>query len=70
MKRPRGRPPKTAVKRLEHRLDLRVSESEKKTFKLAADNANQDLSMWIRIQLHQAAKQELVEIEKDKSVSS
>lgn len=59
----RGRPQKSVAEKLQHRLDLRVSEAEKETFKLAAANANQDLSAWIRIQLHRAAKQELVEVE-------
>ena len=36
---------------------MRVSEDEKETFRLAAENANQDLSVWIRIQLHRATKE-------------
>ncbi len=55
----RGRPPKKAEEKRLERLDLRVSEEEKNAFKLAADSANQDLSAWIRIQLHRAAADEL-----------
>jgi len=40
------------------RLDLRVDTAEKEAFKLAADQANQELSVWIRVQLHKAAEQE------------
>ena len=54
MKR-RGRPPKAPEEKRERRLDLRVSEAEKETFRLAAANSQQDLSVWIRIQLHRAA---------------
>ena len=54
----RGRPPKLPEERLEYRLDLRVSESEKTAFKLAAANSDQELSVWIRIQLHHAVSQE------------
>ena len=54
-----GRPRKPHNQRRWQRLDLRVSEEEKETFKLAAENASQDLSVWIRIQLHRAAKRVL-----------
>ena len=54
MKR-RGRPPKPPEKRREQRLDLRVSEAEKEMFKLAAASSQQDLSVWIRVQLHRTA---------------
>lgn len=54
-----GRPRKPRSQARWQRLDLRVSEEEKETFKLAAENANQDLSVWIRIQLHRAAKRVL-----------
>lgn len=37
------------------RLDLRVSEDEKNMFQLAATSTQQDLSVWIRIQLNRAA---------------
>lgn len=53
MKR-RGRPPKSPEERREQRLDLRVSEAEKETFRLAAASSQQDLSVWIRVQLHRA----------------
>lgn len=53
----RGRPPKPEKR--EERLDLRVSTAEKMAFKLAAENLQQDLSVWIRIQLHRAAGEEL-----------
>ena len=52
-----GRPPKPHNQRRWQRLDVRVSEDEKETFRLAAENANQDLSVWIRIQLQRAAKE-------------
>lgn len=55
----RGRPPKHFPEKKSWRLDLRVSETEKTAFKLAADNANQELSAWIRVQLHKAAHEEL-----------
>lgn len=55
MTKKRGRPKKSPNERLEERLDLRVSEEEKAIFKLAAAAMNQDLSVWIRVQLHQAA---------------
>ena len=54
MKR-RGRPLKPAQAKREQRLDLRVSEAEKNAFRLAAESSQQDLSVWIRIQLHRAA---------------
>ncbi len=53
----RGRPRKNAKWRKCERLDLRVDADEKKVFKYAADLANQELSVWIRIQLHKAAGQ-------------
>ncbi len=59
----RGRPKRDRKQRREGRLDVRVNPSEKETFKLAAENAGQDLSVWIRIQLHQAARRELGEVE-------
>jgi predicted HicB family RNase H-like nuclease len=59
----RGRPRRDRLQRREGRLDVRVNPSEKETFKLAAENAGQDLSVWIRIQLHHAAKRELGEVE-------
>lgn len=59
----RGRPPKEAIYKREARLDLRVRASEKRAFKLAAANMQQDLSVWIRIQLHKAAGKELTPIE-------
>ena len=55
----RGRPPKSLDRKRWQRLDLRVSEAEKEAFRLAADNANQDLSVWIRVQLHRAATESL-----------
>ena len=51
----RGRPKKLSSERLEWRLDLRVSESDKKIFQLAAERDEQELSVWIRMQLHRAA---------------
>ena len=55
----RGRPPKDKKWRKCERLDLRVDSTEKKAFRLAADRANQVLSVWIRVQLHKAADEEL-----------
>lgn len=55
----RGRPPKSQAKRREERLDVRVSAAEKIAFKLAAETSEQDLSVWIRIQLHKAASEDL-----------
>ena len=55
----RGRPPKPESAKKQQRLDLRVSAKEKLAFKLAADNADQELSAWIRVQLHRAASEEL-----------
>jgi len=61
MKR-RGRPPKTVQEKRQERLDLRVSSAEKQAFKLAAEKSEQELSVWIRIQLHKAAGDELLPI--------
>ncbi len=36
-----------------------MTEAEKEAFKLAATNSDQDLSVWIRVQLHRAATQDL-----------
>ena len=58
----RGRPPKEAIHKREERLDLRVSLSEKRAFKFAAEKLQQDLSVWIRIQLHKAAEEDLTPI--------
>ena len=58
MKR-RGRPPKESKDKREKRLDLRVSEDEKNMFQLAATSSHQDLSVWIRIQLHRAAAESM-----------
>jgi len=55
----RGRPLKLPEQKRDERLDLRVSAAEKAAFKLAAANSDAELSVWIRIQLHQAAAQEL-----------
>ena len=60
--RKRGRPPKLAVEKREERLDLRVNAAEKAAFKLAAENSDQDLSVWIRVQLHRAASEQLTEV--------
>jgi len=54
MKR-RGRPPKSVEQKRQERLDLRVSSAEKQAFKSAAEKSEQELSVWIRIQLHKAA---------------
>ena len=54
----RGRPPKQPPDKREQRLDLRVSTAEKMAFKLAAEKSQQDLSVWIRVQLHRAASEE------------
>ena len=65
--RKRGRPPKPATEKRQERLDLRVSQAEKMAFKLAAVNSQQDLSVWIRIQLHRAASEELAEADTSES---
>lgn len=62
MKR-RGRPPKAPPDKREDRLDLRVSAAEKLAFKLAAEKSQQDLSVWIRVQLHRAAGEGLANTE-------
>lgn len=54
----RGRPTKPREERLEERLDIRVSEEEKAVFRFAAASVNQDLSVWIRVQLHRAASEQ------------
>jgi hypothetical protein len=59
----RGRPLKPTPQKREERLDLRVSTVEKMAFKLAAENSQQDLSVWIRVQLHRAAGEELAKAE-------
>jgi len=55
----RGRPPKPVPEKREERLDLRVSQAEKQAFKLAAAQSQEGLSVWIRVQLHKAASEEL-----------
>lgn len=50
-----GRPRKKCNEKRQERLNIRLTVAEKRAFQLAADQANQDLSAWIRIQLHQAA---------------
>lgn len=55
----RGRPRKDQRWRKCERVDLRVDAAEKEAFQLAADRANQELSVWIRMQLHRAAESEL-----------
>jgi len=65
----RGRPPKPAPEKLQKRLDLRVSAMEKTAFKLAAENSQQELSVWIRVQLHRAASEELDILDYDAEVS-
>jgi uncharacterized protein (DUF1778 family) len=47
------------MERREQRLDLRVTEEEKANFRLAAEAADRDLSVWIRITLQQAAAEQL-----------
>ena len=59
MKKKRGRPPKLEDDKRQQRLDLRVSGAEKTAFKLAAEGSQQDLSVWIRIQLNRAAAEAL-----------
>jgi len=54
----RGRPEKPPEEKRWQRLDVRVSEAEKEAFRLAAESANQDLSVWIRVHLHRAASQD------------
>lgn len=66
----RGRPAKPAEEKLGQRLDLRVSSEEKSAFKLAAEAANQDLSVWIRFQLYQAAGNELAEVRRTEKSAS
>jgi hypothetical protein len=55
----RGRPRKDERWRKCERVDLRVDAAEKEAFRLAANQANQELSVWIRMQLHKAVGQEL-----------
>jgi hypothetical protein len=55
----KGRPPKPPEERRQERLDLRVSVAEKRAFRLAAANASQELSVWIRVQLLRGVQAEL-----------
>lgn len=55
----RGRPPKQPDNKRAERVDLRVSAAEKTAFKMAAENSELDLSVWIRVQLHRAAEEQL-----------
>lgn len=66
----RGRPPKPALEKRVGRLDLRVSEAEKTAFQLAAENANQELSVWIRIQLHRAAGESAVTADENPAIGT
>jgi ribosomal protein S3 len=61
MVRKRGRPRKSPSNKLEERVDLRVTEVEKAAFKVAAQAANLDLSVWIRVQLHRAMTEQVLE---------
>jgi len=54
-----GRPPKGSGKIKGIRLDMRLEESEKEGFRIAAELAGLDLSAWIRERLRQIAKGEL-----------
>lgn len=57
----RGRPEKAPAEKRWQRLDVRVSQAEKQAFRLAAESAKQDLSVWIRVQLHRAASEDRAE---------
>ena len=63
----RGRPPKPLGERKIERLDLRLASAEKDLFRLAAGEAGVELSVWVRVHLTEAAKQQLAN---DKSAGS
>jgi len=54
----RARPPKSAEHKRAQPLDLRLRAAEKQAFRLTAESSDQDLPVWIRVQLHRAASEE------------
>ena len=54
-----GRPPKGEGKIKNIRLDMRLDESEKEAFRLAAELSGLDMSAWIRERLRSASWKEL-----------
>ena len=59
----RGRPPKEKTKGV--RLDIRLDESEKEAFVIAAELAGLDMSAWIRERLRKVARGELEDAGQD-----
>lgn len=55
----RGRPPKGSDQTKSIRLDMRVNEAEKESFRAAAELCGLDLSAWIRERLRAVAWKEL-----------
>ena len=55
----RGRPKKSSDQLQNEYLDVRLTASEKKAFKDAADFVGMPLSMWVRDRLRTASRREL-----------
>jgi hypothetical protein len=64
-KKRRGRPPKSSDQIKGIRLDMRLEQAEKDTFRDAAELAGLDLSAWIRERLRSQARKELQSAGKD-----
>lgn len=61
----RGRPQKGSGKIKSIRLDMRLQETEKEGFRLAAELSGLELSAWIRERLRRVARKELEEAGKE-----
>jgi uncharacterized protein (DUF1778 family) len=61
MKKKTGRPKKSPSKSLSRTLQFRLTDAEKQAFSEAAELCGQEVSVWIRAQLRQAARSVLEE---------
>jgi uncharacterized protein (DUF1778 family) len=62
MKKKTGRPKKSPSKALNRTLQFRLTDAEKQAFSAAAELSGQEVSVWIRDRLRQAAQRKLVEM--------
>jgi len=60
-KKRRGRPKKSSRDLQTDYLDVRLTEAEKDSFRLAAELAGMALSAWVRDRLRTASRRELLE---------
>jgi uncharacterized protein (DUF1778 family) len=61
MKKKTGRPKKNPSKSLGRTIQFRLTDGEKQAFSEAAGLSGQEVSVWIRDQLRQAAQRKLEE---------